>query len=819
MITTYSHRTTPDIIEDFVDIGYSYEQAHEYALNYVENPTNFQMAYIDFVETFDSDNNLPPFDDTIENEEEPQLGINYGVLKNMVPKVFRAGASYNGIYDIKEKETERCYIPSSYYCILKCFKKCYSYYGIDLELPTKNINPYGISLKKARKLVISYLTELGFNLDKINESLPLIYKLNADTNNFSLSRLSHRTIKTSNPYTIVLIPFTLQLYHAIVLKVPRKEAIYKDFSLDFFTDKSLTIDFTHLRPPSFKICENIIIVYDIETYIYLYKKQSVVKGSKQLIETKQLIPYSLTYSIVNLSTKTFTEPKLLTRTHYLPNNISDVFDLFFIELDEKLRNKLIPSVVQIFAHNGGVFDNIYVKSVINPMIQIKNMYSKSKNIKYLEVDFKAGKYIFKDSMSFILMSLKDACNNFKCENKKLDFDIKDKTLDWFLQTNEWVHYALQDVRCLAELLIKVESMYLDLGESITTSTTLPSLAWRLLSKTCYSMKNLYIPKHPSIIKFIKDSIYGGRILHWKKLFNHETENDVLVSLDGNSLFPSTMYSSCFPLGIPKVLNEKQLKNFKFDEYPHYIIEIEVIPSNTRYPLHPFKDEKGTLLYKTERFTGVYNDVDVKEMLTDGYTITKVIRGIYWVMSERIFTDLINYLYNFRKELKIVGDPKEYILKILLNAQYGKFLEIINTVYTFKEKTETMKKCAKKIKLINGQSQYKFKLEYPIIKKPLYIGSYVLSYARKIMNELIREVVPENIWYSDTDSIYVKKSAITNVKINNELCGFKNDYGEGQYIKYAIFLDIKKYFLEFEDNTVKIRFAGLNFKDIDEKNNI
>jgi hypothetical protein len=77
--------------------------------------------------------------------------------------------------------------------------------------------------------------------------------------------------------------------------------------------------------------------------------------------------------------------------------------------------------------------------------------------------------------------------------------------------------------------------------------------------------------------------------------------------------------------------------------------------------------------------------------------------------------------------------------------------------------------------------------------------------------------PENIWYGDTDSLYTTLEAAKRVtNMNNDLGGFKNDYGENKYIDRAIFLDIKRYFLHIADQKdkedVKVKFNGISFKE-------
>jgi hypothetical protein len=75
----------------------------------------------------------------------------------------------------------------------------------------------------------------------------------------------------------------------------------------------------------------------------------------------------------------------------------------------------------------------------------------------------------------------------------------------------------------------------------------------------------------------------------------------------------------------------------------------------------------------------------------------------------------------------------------------------------------------------------------LLNKPSYTYKYlyVLSFARKIMNELIINIGVENIWYRDTNNIFVKKYVFdnNNIKLNLELCELINDFGEKSCITY------------------------------------
>ena len=248
--------------------------------------------------------------------------------------------------------------------------------------------------------------------------------------------------------------------------------------------------------------------------------------------------------------------------------------------------------------------------------------------------------------------------------------------------------------------------------------------------------------------------------------------------------------------------------------PHYILTIEYEVPNLKQSLIPHKED-GRLIYPVNGiYTGTYNDVDIREMLIDGIVIKKIINGIYWVSSERIFTNLITYMYDKRKELKSKGDYMEYVFKIMINSMYGKFNETILESSYFREKSNLKDKINERVnKLNNDQEEVDFKLSHPVVRKPTYIASYVTAYSRAIMNEYIRKVGIDNIFYTDTDSIYVLKSAFekSGIVCSNDLGGVKNDYGENIYISEAYFLDQKRYFLQKTNTKSKISVDEYNKK--------
>ena len=77
--------------------------------------------------------------------------------------------------------------------------------------------------------------------------------------------------------------------------------------------------------------------------------------------------------------------------------------------------------------------------------------------------------------------------------------------------------------------------------------------------------------------------------------------------------------------------------------------------------------------------------------------------------------------------------------------------------------------------------------------PAVLGAFILTNSRRIMNDFIREIngfYSNNIYYTDTDSLYIEKKYWDVLDkanlVGGELCQGKNDYKTGG-IFYGLYL--------------------------------
>ena len=786
--------------------------------------------------------------------EAQEKGIDYSIFdKPIKGKGKRVGGFYEGVESFVEFENDNLYIPGSGYCLIKCLNKYYKLKGIDFEIQRNTFGPYNNSVKSITEYirsnhkcdckVVHSINCKNKNCkckkdhseeckDLREQQIQKLY-LNSFTRMKNVNgKVNYKKTKGHIKYDekdwrIILLHLGNNCYHSVLMKGKPDENWMANIKLS--TDYELEIETTKLKRETTKKFVNQVYVYDIETY------------EKMVTETKKcLVPKALSFTLLDLKTGLYTEPKLI-----ISKDNSNIYD----DMLEEIHRETKETKIQIFAHNGGRFDHIYAKA--SKLVKITEVLGSGTSIKAMKLMYKNIEVQFKDSLPFLLDSLKKLGESFKVKNKKLDFDIIGKDEKFYDETEEWKEYVHTDVKCLAEVIFAAETEFRSLfSQSMTTSIGIPGVAWKFMMNTCLGLQKCVVPKSPSLIQFIRSSTYGGRVLHYKKFFNQNDhilangKKDTLICLDGNSLYPSAMYQFCFPLGEMKMIESKDHFNVIKDNNM-YIAEVTVKLPNVKYPYWPYREKLGKpLIYPIGTITGVYTSVDLQEMLIDGAELIEFKKGFYWSEQSRIFTEMIESLYSQRDKIKAesertgIYDPREYIIKILINSQYGKFLEIIKDSMNYTDKGTWGKNGSGNPKfsmknhqvmnatqLPNGQTEYKYHLDNPIVKKPNYIGSFILSYSRKIMNNLIRALGPENIYYGDTDAVYTKTSIYEQALkkypqlFSSGLTGCKNDYGKTKFITKAIFADYKRYYLDIFDTktkeqSIKVKFVGLKWKEIE-----
>ncbi len=809
----------------------------------------------------------------LNNNEHIQLGTVNNTITGSSKPISRymstiIGCSFKGLLDIVPVDNSYFYIPSSGYCFLKCIEYIYPEKG---KIPTEGLNPYGtayLTLKKKLKL-------LGY------KKLPKVYRAcypengpDGEIEQIDLLKVANKMffklIKSSDgydnksPYSILILHTgEFQEYHAVVYKKKQlPDQLYtiiwnhiKYERLYTLTDDQKPLEVkTEVRPYG-----QYMFTYDIEAYVIKLNEDEASADSILLV------PIGVSYNLIDLDCTNGTddmEKNILIKDKFIGEDcLNQMIESIVLEC-----KRLSLTSIFLIAHNGGNFDNIYLKGLGNLTIESQIKKGRIKKIVFVHKD-SGIKIMAIDSFSFTQASLKNSAKYFGLKDNKFSCDIAGKSREWFMDeaNKSWIEYMEQDTKVLSLICLNFEQILRKWGTSLTLNTGIPSVAWKLIQRTCPLLKRVTVPKDPAVIQFMSDARYGGRVIHWLKEYVKQADEKYgLICVDGNNLYPSSMAFGLFPIDKYQVYNtglpvEDYIKSIKAGKLS--IFEVTLNVNNQRYPLLPYRTDKGCIVYCCGTIRGIYTSVDIEEALNDGYTLVETHRGVLWDASGDIFFKLVSHLFLERANLKANANPMEYAMKIMLNSTYGYTGLIIDSCSTFSTNgiADKQFQSVSISKLGNGQYEHTNKYNHPVTDKPIHIAAFILSYARKIMNNNIRKIGPQNIAYGDCDSLYVYGDKIADIiendkteeediklmeqfknkehvklekgyeltALSNKLGCIKNDYGytttivdgktikKSVFVKRAIFLDIKRCYIEFDDSDLKgckykAKFTGLNF---------
>jgi hypothetical protein len=366
--------------------------------------------------------------------------------------------------------------------------------------------------------------------------------------------------------------------------------------------------------------------------------------------------------------------------------------------------------------------------------------------------------------------------------------------------------------------------------SIYDCLTISSLTDRYM-KINKAYKGVYEVKD-NLRAYIAKSVYGGRVCVNKKYKKKVVEGKI-SDYDGVSLYPSAINRLCREVGLPKGKAKRMTDFTRWKKYTYAVMTIKITKVNKKQQM-PF------IAYKTDTGTNYMNEPPPEPVIIDKITLEdyinfhhieyEILDGVYWNQGGNPkMGELIQKLFNERLKHKKNNPALANTLKLMLNSAYGK---------TIMKKSKSETKIINVSKSMNKFNNYIYNNFYTIknyrkindyyyeIEKTTYddsyntgqVGAFILSYSKRIMNEVFNTAndCDYPIYYTDTDSIHLNYEDVKPLEIeyrkiyNKELNGknleqfhidFDLDKAAGEiYATKSIFLGKKSYidYLESKD---------------------
>lgn len=483
----------------------------------------------------------------------------------------------------------------------------------------------------------------------------------------------------------------------------------------------------------------------------------------------------------------------------------------------------------LYAHNLSKFDGGFLLKhlvkfniKIDPLfkdskwISVKLNYGKKKNLwirdsflllpdslKELSKAFniKDPKYLFPHKF----VTLSKILNNYigKYPNKKHFYKITSEEYktqyadNWNLR-EEAIKYCMNDCIALHQILSEFNNKIYDLyGLCINKYPTIPSLALGIFRSNFLSddMKIPLIggPLYDQLYKSYTGGATDMYIPHGKNIYWY----------DVNSLYPSQMLMNDMPVGkIIQFKGDISKSSLWNDCFGFFNADIYA-PDNLKNPILQTR-MKTKNSFRTiaplGKWTAYIFSEELKNALKVGYKF-KIKSGFLFEKKD-IFSSYVSNLYKLRLEYP-KGHPLNYIAKLLLNSLYGRFGMSYRTFYnhySIVDNNEILDITRKYdindvielqpdkslISITDIESIEKAQHVPTYFNTSIGIASAITAYGRIAMSKY-KNSDDFNLYYSDTDSIFIDKP-LPKEAISNEIGYWKLE----DVLKEATFLSAKLY---------------------------
>lgn len=340
---------------------------------------------------------------------------------------------------------------------------------------------------------------------------------------------------------------------------------------------------------------------------------------------------------------------------------------------------------------------------------------------------------------------------------KLDVDFKRAT------DEELLTYCKRDVDILFQWFKRYVQWLIDndLGK---LSLTAPSQALSAFRHRFMSVP-IYFHNDAEVREIERHSYRGGRT---ECFYLGGSKDNPIYQVDVNSMYPYVMREYSYPTIFVRLL--KDVKVERLAELLKRYLAIAYVTVHTDIPSYGVR-YNDRLVFPVGTFVAHLTTPELAYALAHKHLVHIHKLAIY--EGRRIFVQYVDFFYNERKKAREKGDMvADALCKLLLNSLYGKFgqysvqwdvvgecdTSLLDTEEEFD--AETGKKIVRRFVL--GKVEERVGRVERLFAAPS-IASHITAYARQYLLHLITTAGWDNVYYCDTDSLYVNTVGLERLK--------------------------------------------------------
>lgn len=399
-----------------------------------------------------------------------------------------------------------------------------------------------------------------------------------------------------------------------------------------------------------------------------------------------------------------------------------------------------------------------------------------------------------DTLNFFKASLKQIGDDLGLPKGEVDFDtVSDADLG---------EYCHRDVEIVKKAVIELLNFIIhnDLG---TFKMTVAGQAFAAFTHRFMSHQIL-VHNNIKAINLERAAYRGGRT----EVFRMGKINESVFNLDVNSMYPAMMHKHMYPTRLCGYSNDCTLPVLMglMDKF----LVIARVKIYVEEPCIGIK--KNRLIFPVGNFDAVLTSPELNEVMKVG--AVKNVMEVAWYESAPIFRDYVTHMYGEREKAKQSGDKtRSLFFKYLLNSLYGKFGQ--KNEY-WKEIGEEVNEGSEYLEDFYDFERGNWRLVYHFGGKIwdksgfkegydsfVAIPAFVSAYARCYLWSLIKQAgYRENVYYCDTDSLFVNKVGYERLKpyVEQTRLGYLSNKAEG----LLLINNVKDYVFNEERNIKGIR---------------
>lgn len=409
-------------------------------------------------------------------------------------------------------------------------------------------------------------------------------------------------------------------------------------------------------------------------------------------------------------------------------------------VDTIVTLKVTNHKVFLVAHAGNIYDHLFAVNYIPKHWLSKYRIATSSKLKewQFEIPGTQNTVLFKDTFEYTATALKKLAVDWPC-GPKLEFEREEITE----LSAECIQYCQRDTAIVAYMCKEILPEWFDTGRGLLWEDKYGWLMYYSQAHIAYNMMIKMCPEEyfycpaKEFYEFGKQSYFGARCD--STIYGQEIIGE-LGGYDISSLYPSGM-NNPMPKGkhrFSTYLYSVQLTGdiqVLWQQKP-FVCEVTLYKPcadnilDKTYGILPVKINDSIVYCCDGEVQGVYTCVDICAAIQDGWQVKSAKNFLYWEGWTTVPAEFYQQWFKIKQTSKHLP-AKYWFSKIVLNSSIGKFCQ----------------------KIFNKQNDN---------TKPGQLGWFCLSYTRLAhiqIKKLLKTVNCKEVYYGDTDSIFVDKKHI------------------------------------------------------------